>query len=107
MSKRKIYHVTQNPDGTWKGKAQGGQRASVVANTKAETVSKTTGMAKNQGNSQVIIHKMDGKWNIIFVSESESCLRITIMELSWRRINLNHVPYLVTSASGVAWGEGV
>lgn len=50
---------------------------------------------------------MDGKWNIIFVSESESCLRITIMELSWKRINLNHVPYLVTSASGVALGEGV
>ena len=57
--------------------------------------------------SSDLIHKMDGKWNIILVSESESCLRITIIELSWRRINLNHVPYLVTSASGVAWGEGV
>ena len=62
MSNRKIYHVTQNPDGTWKGKAQGGQRSSVVTNTKAEAVSKTTGIAKNQVHSQVIIHKTDGKF---------------------------------------------
>lgn len=58
---RKKYHVTQNSDGTWKGKAQGGQRASVVADTKQEAVQKTIEIAKKQQDSQVIIHKKDGK----------------------------------------------
>jgi len=61
MSDRKTYHVTKNPDGTWKGKAQGGDRASVVGDTKAEVLSRTIEIAKNQQDSQVIIHKKDGK----------------------------------------------
>lgn len=61
MSDRKKYHVTQNPDGTWKGKAQGGQRASVVSDTKADAMRKTIEIAKNQQDSQVIIHKRNGK----------------------------------------------
>ncbi|WP_081997632.1 DUF2188 domain-containing protein, partial [Wocania ichthyoenteri] len=54
---RKKYHVTQKPDGTWAGKAQGGQRASVVGNTKAETLKRTIEIAKNKPSSQVIVHK--------------------------------------------------
>mgnify|MGYP004701317327 CR=1 FL=1 len=61
MSDRKKYHVTQNPDGTWKGKAQGGERASVVKDTKADAMRRTIEIAKNQQDSQVIIHKRDGK----------------------------------------------
>lgn len=61
MSSRKKYHVTQNSDGTWKGKAEGAGRASVVGDTKAETTRKTIEIAKNQQDSQVIIHKKDGK----------------------------------------------
>ncbi|CAM1352172.1 DUF2188 domain-containing protein [Tenacibaculum ascidiaceicola] len=62
MAKRKTYHVTKNPDGTWKGKVQNGERASVVGDTKADVVKKTTDLAKNQQNTQVIIHKKDGKF---------------------------------------------
>ncbi len=58
---RKKYHVTKSEDGTWKGTTQGGQRASVVADTKAEAVRQTIELAKKQQDSQVIIHKQDGK----------------------------------------------
>ncbi len=61
MSTRKTYHVTQNPDGTWKGKARGAERASTVGDTKAEVMSRTIEIAKNQQDSQVIIHKKDGE----------------------------------------------
>ncbi len=61
MAKRKTYHVTQRDDGKWQGKAVGGQQASTVADTKKETVARTTEIARNQGNSQVVIHKQDGK----------------------------------------------
>lgn len=59
---RKKYHVTQKPDGSWAGKAQGGERASAVGDTKAEVVKRTIEIAKNKSSSQVIIHKMDGKF---------------------------------------------
>ncbi len=62
MSTRKKYHVTQKPDGSWQGKAQGAERASVVSNTKQEAMSRTIEIAKNKPSSQVIIHKMDGKF---------------------------------------------
>lgn len=58
---RKKYHVTKDEDGNWKGTAQGGKRASVVADTKKEAVRKTIEIAKKQQDSQVIIHKQDGK----------------------------------------------
>lgn len=58
---RKTYHVTKTEDG-WKGKAEGGQRASVTGKTKEEVVQKTIDLAKNQGNSSVVIHKRDGKF---------------------------------------------
>jgi len=62
MSTRKKYHVTQKDDGTWQGKAQGGQRASVVADTKKEAMADTIRIAKNKPSSQVIIHKQDGEF---------------------------------------------
>ncbi len=54
---RKKYHVTQRPDDSWAGKAQGGQRASTVGDTEAEVVKCTIEIAKNKPSSQVIIHK--------------------------------------------------
>lgn len=60
MANRKVYHVTPNPGGGWQGKAEGAQRASVVADNKEEVVERTTELARNQMPSQVIIHKSDG-----------------------------------------------
>ena len=62
MSTRKKYHVTQKPDGSWQGKAQGGKRASVIADTKQDAMRRTIEIAKNKPSSQVIIHKRDGKF---------------------------------------------
>jgi hypothetical protein len=62
MSNRKKYHITQKPNGDWQGKAQGGKRASIIASTKQEAMSKTIEIAKNKTSSQVIIHKSDGKF---------------------------------------------
>lgn len=62
MTQRKTYHVTKTEDG-WQGKAEGGQRASTVGSTKAEVMQRTIEIAKNHnGNSNVIIHKQDGKF---------------------------------------------
>ncbi len=47
MSKRKTYHVTKTDDG-WQGKLEGGKKASVKGETKAEVVKKTIDLAKNQ-----------------------------------------------------------
>lgn len=58
---RKVYDVTKTDDG-WQGKARGGQRASVTGDTKDEVVSRTAEIAKNHGNSQVVIHKTDGEF---------------------------------------------
>ncbi len=57
---RTKYHVTQRQDGDWQSKKTGGERASAVAPTKEEAVSKAAAIAKNVGNSQIIIHKADG-----------------------------------------------
>lgn len=62
MTQRKTYHVTKTENG-WEGKVQGGQRASTTGNTKAEVMQRTIEIAKNHnGNSNVIIHKQDGKF---------------------------------------------
>lgn len=58
---RDKYHVTQRDDGKWQGKMEGADRASVVGETKKSAVSRTTEIARNKGNSQVFIHKQDGK----------------------------------------------
>ena len=62
MTQRKTYHVTKTETG-WQGKVEKGQRASVTGGTKAEVMQKTIEIAKNHnGNSNVIIHKQDGKF---------------------------------------------
>ncbi|WP_337968049.1 DUF2188 domain-containing protein [uncultured Flavobacterium sp.] len=62
MAERKTYHVTKTEDG-WKGELENGKRASVIGTTKEEVVQKTIEIAKNyDGNSNVIIHKKDGKF---------------------------------------------
>lgn len=62
MTQRKTYHVTKTETG-WQGKAEEGQRASTTGNTKAEVMQRTIEIAKNHnGNSNVIIHKQDGKF---------------------------------------------
>lgn len=58
---KKKYHITQREDGKWQGKLEKGQKASVVSGTKAEAMKKTVEMAKNYNNSQVFVHKQDGK----------------------------------------------
>ncbi len=62
MTQRKTYHITKTDDG-WQGKAEGGQRASVTGITKAEVTQRTIEIAKNfNGDSNIIIHKQDGKF---------------------------------------------
>ncbi len=62
MTQRKTCHVTKTENG-WQGKAEGGQRASTAGSTKAEVMQKTIEIAKNHsGNSNVIIHKQDGRF---------------------------------------------
>ena len=58
---RKRYHITKTDEG-WKGALENSIRASVIGNTKDEALRKTIELAKKQGNSQVIIHKANGKF---------------------------------------------
>lgn len=60
MKKLDRYHITKTEEG-WKGKKQGGTRASVTGQTKQDVVKKTIDIAKNKRNSSVLIHKSDGK----------------------------------------------
>ena len=58
----KKYDVTQKPNGDWQGRAQDGQRASVVAPTKAEAVKQTIQIAKKAPEPvSVKIHKSNGR----------------------------------------------
>jgi hypothetical protein len=57
---RTTYHVTKTEEG-WKGKKEGGERASVTGDTKEEVMKKTIELAKKQEDSSVVIHKKDGK----------------------------------------------
>lgn len=59
MSKR--YHVSKNGD-HWQGKAEGAQRSSVTGSTKAEVLQKTISIAKNQNQSQIIVHKENSRF---------------------------------------------
>lgn len=61
MSKKTRYHITKKENGQWQGKKEGGERASTIASTKAEALQQMIKIAKNKGESQVIIHKQDGK----------------------------------------------
>lgn len=59
-SEPKQYHVSPHPAG-WQGKAEGAQRASIVAPTKREAIARTVEIAKKQGLGQVIIYNEQGQ----------------------------------------------
>jgi hypothetical protein len=60
--KRKVYHVVPDADsGSWKVKAEGGQRASSVHKTKAGAETAAKDLAKGQSLGQVVIHGQDGR----------------------------------------------
>lgn len=55
----KNYHITKSKGEGWELKAEGGSRASLKANTKAEIVKGTSDLMQGKGAS-VKIHKGDG-----------------------------------------------
>ena len=57
---RKVYDVTKDRHGAWKGTLRGAARPSVSAPTKAEALERTIEIAKNASLSQVVIHKRHG-----------------------------------------------
>lgn len=61
MPKKERIHVTQRPDGQWQGRKEGAERASVLSSTQREAIKKSTDIAKNNGEAQVIIHGTNGK----------------------------------------------
>lgn len=60
IMKRKVYDVTKDQDGLWKGMLRGAARPSVSAPTKVEPSERTIEVAKNAPLSQVVIHKRHG-----------------------------------------------
>ncbi|MAL18500.1 MAG: hypothetical protein CL670_12445 [Balneola sp.] len=60
MAKRNTYHITKTKDG-WKGSTENAKRASVTGDTKREVQEKTINIAKNKGNSSVVIHGRNGR----------------------------------------------
>lgn len=61
MTDRKVYHVVPRPGGAWAGEAEGGKRASVVGDNKADVLERTIEIAKEHPLSQVVIHKENGE----------------------------------------------
>jgi len=62
MTDRTKRHVTQRPDGDWQVKKEGAQRASAVTDTKQEAVKEGASISRNDPNSQLLIHKSDGRF---------------------------------------------
>lgn len=54
------HHVTHRPDGKWQVKKEGADRASVVTDTKKESVNKGREISRNQ-ETELFIHNKDGK----------------------------------------------
>lgn len=61
MARRFRYHITQRPDGNWQVKKEGANRASAVTPTKAEIMDRGRDLARAQANSQLVIHKANGR----------------------------------------------
>jgi len=53
-------HVTQRPDGNWQVKRVGNDRASFVAETKAEAMERARDIARNQ-HLELVPHNTDGR----------------------------------------------
>jgi hypothetical protein len=59
--KRKVYHLTlDNEEKIWKGKQEGGKRAVVTGENKADALAELIDIAMNQPLAQIKIHKTDG-----------------------------------------------
>lgn len=71
MAERTKYHVTKRPDGRWQGKAEGNSKASVVKDTKADTMKRTREIARRKGNSQLFEHGRDGKFQNEFTYDDD------------------------------------
>lgn len=61
MGKPKTQRVTRRRDGRWQHKADGNQRATLVADTQKEAIGSAISVARNQGGGEVVVHGKDGK----------------------------------------------
>lgn len=61
MSKKEQIHIVYTKEGNWATKKPNGKRASTLSNTKNEAIRKARAQAKNHGNTEVKIHRKDGK----------------------------------------------
>ena len=61
MGKRNVYHVVPTPEGDWRVKKEGGNRAAGVFNTQKAAIERAREIAKSQQPSQVKIHGENGK----------------------------------------------
>jgi len=61
MARRSSYHVTKRSDGNWQVKKSGASRATSVHTTKKAAVDVGRKTAKHQDQSQLVIHKGDGR----------------------------------------------
>lgn len=60
-SKRKVYHVTPDPNGGWNVKAEDNKRPSGHFGKKTDAVVRGKELAKKPALGQIKIHKQDGK----------------------------------------------
>ncbi len=58
--KKNQIHIVENDDG-WCTKKANAERASTCHDTQKEAIDRAIEMAKNQGDTEVIIHGKDGK----------------------------------------------
>lgn len=61
MPQRLRMHVQPRQDGRWEVHHEGTSRARFVTDTQADAISRARSMARDAGNSQVVIHGRDGK----------------------------------------------
>jgi hypothetical protein len=58
MTKRKVYHVVHDADdAVWKGRVEGGKRASVTAETQADVIDAVRALARSTPLAQVKVHR--------------------------------------------------
>lgn len=59
--KKNQLHVVKDPDGGWNVKKPHSERSSSKHDTQQKAIDRAIDQAKNQGNTEVIIHDRDGK----------------------------------------------
>ena len=60
MAKRRVYHVTPNPEGGWNIKGEGNKNPSGLFNRKNDAIQRGKELAKQGPLGQIKIHKKDG-----------------------------------------------